>query len=293
MHQLSIMKRRATAMLAAVTVVFLVVTVWGGDSTLAGYVQATAEASMVGGLADWFAVTALFRHPLGIPIPHTAIIVERKQQFGETLGEFIQQTFLTREVVIERMRSAGVVKRGADWLCKPANGDRLARHVLDGAVAIADLVRDEDVHAAVDGVIRTRIEATPLAPLAGRALRFATQTAATTRSSTPPCVDSTSTWTSTATSSARDSRNRRRGGCPVRSRIAFSSACSTARGRWSTRWPMTANHQLRQQLDERLAQAGGRAGDVTRAPRSRRTDQAATCSRNRSFVRGRRHCGPT
>jgi uncharacterized membrane-anchored protein YjiN (DUF445 family) len=174
-QQLTIMKRRATAMLAAVTVVFIVVTVWGGDSSFAGYVQATAEASMVGGLADWFAVTALFRHPLGVPIPHTAIIVERKQQFGETLGEFIQQTFLTRDVVVERMRSAGVVKRAADWLCHPANADRLARHVLDGAVALADLVRDEDVHAAIDGVVRTRVEATPLAPLAGRALRFVTE----------------------------------------------------------------------------------------------------------------------
>jgi uncharacterized membrane-anchored protein YjiN (DUF445 family) len=174
-RQLAITKRRATAMLAAVSVVFLIVTIWGGDSTLTGYVQATAEASMVGGLADWFAVTALFRHPLGIPIPHTAIIVERKQQFGETLGEFIQQTFLTRDVVIERMRSAGVVKRAADWVCQPANSDRLARHVLDSAVALADLVRDEDVHAAIDGVVRTRIEATPLAPLAGRSLRFATE----------------------------------------------------------------------------------------------------------------------
>src|SRR4051812_3093427 len=174
-NQLTLMKRRATVMLGAVAVVFLVVTIWGGDSTLAGYVQATAEASMVGGLADWFAVTALFRHPLGIPIPHTAIIVERKQQFGETLGEFIQETFLTRDVVIERLRTAGVVKRAADWLCQPINGDRLARHVLDGAVTIADLVRDEDVHAAIDGVARSRIEATPLAPLAGRALRFVTQ----------------------------------------------------------------------------------------------------------------------
>jgi uncharacterized membrane-anchored protein YjiN (DUF445 family) len=174
-QQLTIMKRRATALLAGVTVVFVVVTVWGGDSSFAGYVQATAEASMVGGLADWFAVTALFRHPLGVPIPHTAIIVQRKQQFGETLGEFIQQTFLTRDVVIDRMRSAGVVKRAADWLCQPTNADRLARHVLDGAVAVADLVRDEDVHAAIDGVVRTRIEATPLAPLAGRALRFVTQ----------------------------------------------------------------------------------------------------------------------
>ncbi len=141
---------------------------------------------MVGGLADWFAVTALFRHPLGIPIPHTAIIVERKQQFGETLGEFIQQTFLTRDVVIERMRSAGVVKRAADWLCQPANADRLARHVLDGAVAVADLIRDEDVHAAIDGVVRTPHRGDAAGAARGtRAAIRRRRTAATTKSSTP------------------------------------------------------------------------------------------------------------
>ncbi|MDQ1378549.1 MAG: hypothetical protein QOE15_2722, partial [Acidimicrobiaceae bacterium] len=77
-RQLVVTKRRATTLLAAVSVVFLIVTVWGGTSTWAGYLQATAVASMVGGLADWFAVTALFRRPLGLPIPHTAIVVERK-----------------------------------------------------------------------------------------------------------------------------------------------------------------------------------------------------------------------
>src|SRR5688500_110542 len=85
-RRLAVMKRRASALLGLATAVFLAVTVWGGDSTAAGYVQATAEAAMVGGLADWFAVTALFRHPLGIPIPHTAIIVAKKDQFGATLG---------------------------------------------------------------------------------------------------------------------------------------------------------------------------------------------------------------
>ena len=78
-----------------------------------GYLQAAAEASMVGGLADWFAVVALFRHPLGLPIPHTAIITERKEQFGETLGEFIQDSFLTPDAVAERVQPAGVGDRVA------------------------------------------------------------------------------------------------------------------------------------------------------------------------------------
>src|SRR3954447_24199858 len=114
-RQLVIGKRRATILLGAVTVVFLVVTVFGGDSTVAGYVQATAEASMVGGLADWFAVTALFRHPLGIPIPHTAIIVERKDRFAETLGEFVQDSFLNPEVIVDRVQRAAIPARVAAW----------------------------------------------------------------------------------------------------------------------------------------------------------------------------------
>ncbi len=174
-RQLAVSKRRATSLLAAVSVVFVVVGVWGGDSTWADYVQATAAASMVGGLADWFAVTALFRHPLGIPIPHTAIVVERKDQFAATLGEFIQESFLTPDAIVGRLRGAGVVGRLADWLSEPANASRLAAEAADAVVAVADLLRDDDVHRAIEGVFRSRVEEVPLAPLAGQALRFATR----------------------------------------------------------------------------------------------------------------------
>src|SRR5213082_1338288 len=98
-RQLAAARRRATALLGAVTVLFVAVTAAGAHGTLLGYVQAGAEASMVGGVADWFAVTALFRHPLGVPIPHTAVIVERKDKFGETLGVFVQQNFLSSDAM--------------------------------------------------------------------------------------------------------------------------------------------------------------------------------------------------
>src|SRR5215217_8184024 len=124
--RLATMKQRATALLGLASAVFLGVTLWGGDSTAAGYVQATAEAAMVGGLADWFAVTALFRHPLGIPIPHTAVIVERKDQFGATLAAFMRESFLTREVLVERVRAANVVARLGGWLSKEGNASRVA-----------------------------------------------------------------------------------------------------------------------------------------------------------------------
>ena len=170
--RLGTMKRRATALLAFATVVFLVVTLWGGDGTGAGYLQAAAEAAMVGGLADWFAVTALFRHPLGLPIPHTAIIVARKNQFGETLGRFIQDTFLSPDALVARLDAAMVTPRVSAWLRDPAHADRLAADLLDGAVRIADLVNDDDVQRVLHGAVRTRVETVPAAPLAGRTLEF-------------------------------------------------------------------------------------------------------------------------
>ncbi|HEX4821413.1 MAG TPA: DUF445 domain-containing protein [Acidimicrobiales bacterium] len=172
-RRLVVTRRAAGALLAAATAVFVVVTVIGAHGWL-GYVQATAEASMVGGLADWFAVTALFRHPLGVPIPHTAIIPERKDQFGETLGDFIQDSFLTPETIVARVRAANVSTRLAAWLCSPGNAERLSAHIADGAVAVADLVNDEDVHTTLEAVVREQIDRVELAPLAGRTLRTLT-----------------------------------------------------------------------------------------------------------------------
>jgi uncharacterized membrane-anchored protein YjiN (DUF445 family) len=175
-RQLVVTKRRASALLAGVSVLFVLTTVWGpAPGSWLGYVQATAAASMVGGLADWFAVTALFRHPLGVPIPHTAIVVERKDQFARTLAEFIQESFVTPDVLAERVRAAGVVTRLADWLAEPTNAARLAAELADFAVAVADLLRDDDVHRALEGMVRERVDRVPLAPVAGRALRFLTE----------------------------------------------------------------------------------------------------------------------
>ena len=169
-QRLVVTRRWAGALLGFATLVFAVTTIVGADGWL-GYVQATAEASMVGGLADWFAVTALFRRPLGLPIPHTAIIPERKDQFGETLGEFIQDSFLTPDSIVARVTAARISERLAAWLCEPANAERLAGHIADGAVAIADLIKDEEVHAALEAIAREQLERVQVAPLAGRALR--------------------------------------------------------------------------------------------------------------------------
>jgi len=173
-RQLRTMKRRATGFLVATTILFLLVTLLTDSTGFWGYIQAMAEASMVGGLADWFAVTALFRHPLGIPIPHTAVIVERKDEFGRTLGEFVQENFLSAGVITERVRNARVVQRAADWLSNPANATQLSGHDADLAVGLADLVNDEDVHRLVDDELSAAVERLPVAMLAGRGLEMMT-----------------------------------------------------------------------------------------------------------------------
>src|SRR5437016_7188119 len=128
-RQLDQMKARATGLLILATVVFIIARLLESRYTWVGFIRATAEASMVGGIADWFAVTALFRHPLGIPIPHTAVVVERKDQFALTLGDFIQESFLTPDAIIERLRAGQVLGRFADWLAEPDTATRLGGDV--------------------------------------------------------------------------------------------------------------------------------------------------------------------
>jgi uncharacterized membrane-anchored protein YjiN (DUF445 family) len=164
-------RRRATALLAGVTVLFVAVTAIGAHGVLLGYVQAGAEASMVGGVADWFAVTALFRHPLGLPIPHTALLVERKDQFAATLGRFVQENFLTADVLAERLHSARLVPRLAAWLADEASAARFAGHAADLVVTVAENLRDEDVQRVLTAELTRAVDAVEVAPLAGRALR--------------------------------------------------------------------------------------------------------------------------
>jgi uncharacterized membrane-anchored protein YjiN (DUF445 family) len=157
-------------LLLVVAVVFLVATLLMSRAHWLSWVQATAVASLVGGLADWFAVTALFRRPLGLPIPHTAIVVERKDRFAETIGDFVQENFLSPDAVSERLRSGRAVERLANWLADPDHARDLAARLAEGLVAAADLLRDEDVHGVLDTLVREQLNKVPLAPLAGRTL---------------------------------------------------------------------------------------------------------------------------
>ena len=173
---LSSARRQATGLLVLVAVALVAVRLaTDGDDGWVGYAAAGLEAAMVGGLADWFAVTALFRHPLGVPIPHTAVIPARKDSFGETLGDFVQEHLLTRDAIVERIQAARPAQRTAAWLSQPENAARLAGHLVDGSVTLVDLLKDEDVQRAIEDAARSKIDATPLAPLAGRALDLVTE----------------------------------------------------------------------------------------------------------------------
>ena len=170
-RRLAAARRRATALLAAVTALFVAVTAAGVHGTFLGYVQAGAEAAMVGGVADWFAVTALFRRPLGLPIPHTALIVERKDQFAATLGQFVQENFLNADVLAERISGGRLVPRMAGWLAEEANAARLAGHAADLVVTMAGAIRDEDAQRVFTAELTRALDAVEVAPLAARAMR--------------------------------------------------------------------------------------------------------------------------
>jgi uncharacterized membrane-anchored protein YjiN (DUF445 family) len=169
------MKVVATALFAVVTVVFLFARWQETRHGWVGYVRAFAEAAMVGALADWFAVSALFRHPLGIPIPHTAIVPHRKDQIGRSLGEFVQTNFLTREVLHERLAGANVGKRLGDWLADERNAAKAGEGVGDLLRGALEVLDDRDVSMAVETLIERRVRATPVAPLVGKAIDLAVE----------------------------------------------------------------------------------------------------------------------
>lgn len=168
------MKAVALSFLIGATVVFLLcrwANAHGTAPVWVGYVGAAAEAGMVGALADWFAVTALFKHPLGIPIPHTAIIKRKKDQLGEGLGTFVRENFLSPEVVETKLRDAQVPSRVGKWLSEPTHAQRVASEVATVLRVLVELLRDEDVQQVIDRMIVRRIAEPQWGPPVGRVLQ--------------------------------------------------------------------------------------------------------------------------
>ena len=169
-ERLAVMKRRATGLLVFVTVVFITARLLEDGYPWLGWVRAMAEAAMVGGLADWFAVTALFRYPLGIPIPHTAIIPTRKERIGRSLGNFLQSYFLRRDVLERRLAGLGLARRVAAWAAVPENAARIARQVAQGLARAAEVMPADDVKTGLHNTLVARGRKVQVAPLIGQAL---------------------------------------------------------------------------------------------------------------------------
>jgi uncharacterized membrane-anchored protein YjiN (DUF445 family) len=166
------MKAVATGFLVGAAVIWAVFLWWEnhGGPAFTGFVRAAAEAGMVGALADWFAVTALFRHPLGLKIPHTALIPRKKDQLGESLSGFVGQNFLAVPVVTAKLRSAQVAERAGSWIATPANAERVTSELASVVRGAVTVLRDDEVQAVIDQAVTRRVVAQPWGPPLGRLL---------------------------------------------------------------------------------------------------------------------------
>jgi uncharacterized membrane-anchored protein YjiN (DUF445 family) len=167
------MKRLATGLLLVATVIFLVSRWWevNDGPTWIGYVRAMAEAGMVGALADWFAVTALFRRPLGLPIPHTAIIPTKKDMIGDSLGDFVGENFLSEDVVRDKLARVEVSSRVGAWIGQEANADRITAELATAARGVVTVLRDEDVQDVIEQVLVRKLMERPIGPPLGTVLQ--------------------------------------------------------------------------------------------------------------------------
>jgi uncharacterized membrane-anchored protein YjiN (DUF445 family) len=165
------MKLVATGFLVGATIVFLVgryleLHVGAGW----GYMRSAGEAGMVGALADWFAVTALFRRPLSLPIPHTAIIPTKKDQIGNSLGDFVGENFLSEGVVRDKLERVGIASRVASWISQREHADRLTAELATAARGIVTVLRDEDVQDVIEQVLVRKLLEKPIGPPLGKVL---------------------------------------------------------------------------------------------------------------------------
>jgi uncharacterized membrane-anchored protein YjiN (DUF445 family) len=165
------MKMLATALLVLVTIGFVVARIFEDEHGWLGYVRAACESAMIGALADWFAVTALFRHPLGIPIPHTAIVAERKNEIGKGLGEFVETNFLTPEVLGPKIAAIEPMQRVARWLVTPENTRTSSERIAQGLAQVLESIDDAEVTAFLEGRLASLVTKFPPAPTLARVLR--------------------------------------------------------------------------------------------------------------------------
>ncbi|MEN3953100.1 DUF445 domain-containing protein [Iodidimonas sp. SYSU 1G8] len=160
----------ATLLLLAMAAIYLATLFWPAGGFWAGLVHNGAEAAMVGGLADWFAVTALFRHPLGIPIPHTAILPNNKDRIGEGLGAFVERHFLDPDTVAGKLRSVNVASRLGRWLSDPAVARGLADKIVGAIPRLMATVGDAEVRGFFQRALSRQLESLNLPVVLGNVL---------------------------------------------------------------------------------------------------------------------------
>ncbi|WP_301925653.1 DUF445 domain-containing protein [Corynebacterium glaucum] len=162
-----------TSLLGVMAVLFLACSWWQSKGTAllwVGYVRAAAEAGMVGGLADWFAVTALFRHPMGIPIPHTAIIPRKKDQVADALSEFVSENFLNAQTITEKAMQAEIPARLGGWLAQPDNAARVSEEAGKFTVRMVEGIDPKDAEAFINTQVIDRVGQPTWGPPLGRML---------------------------------------------------------------------------------------------------------------------------
>ncbi len=162
----------ATLLLVVATIVFVVSARLEERARWLGFVRATSEAAMVGAIADWFAVTALFRHPLGLKIPHTAIIPTHKQKIAEGFGQFVRAKFLTQEIILQKLHTMEVTRRAAEWISQPQNSAQVAEQMVNAMGAASTVIRDQEVQAIIERWLASEIRSTSLAPKVGQLLEL-------------------------------------------------------------------------------------------------------------------------
>jgi len=167
------MKMVATSLLLVAAVIFVVARAGQEARPWLGYVRATAEAAMIGALADWFAVTALFRRPLGLPIPHTAIVQTRKDQIGASLGGFVRDQFLTIEVITARLEQANLAQRLGEWMTREDNARTVSAQSAAVVRGATEVLQDDIVQSGVEQVVLSRATSVPVAPVMGRVVEAA------------------------------------------------------------------------------------------------------------------------
>jgi len=168
------MQRIALALLLMMGVVLAATSFSVAAHPWTAWVKAFAEAAVVGAVADWFAVVALFRRPLGLPITHTAIIPNNKDRIGESLGHFVEENFLTPENVMQRLAGVNVAKAAGTWLAEPANSDRAAAGICAMVPRVLTMFQDEDVTQFLTRILLGELEKINLARVAGEALELVT-----------------------------------------------------------------------------------------------------------------------